>query len=97
MCIADYLLYIFKIIIIEKFDEEMNIYEMLKNLPALIQGYVILNLKESFKKLNFIRNKILFYISDYKFNFMEGLKDFYKVCEKKKKKSGATQIINNKI
>ncbi|CAA9986106.1 conserved Plasmodium protein, unknown function [Plasmodium knowlesi strain H] len=82
LCIADFLAHLCKIIIKEKLDDEINVDELLKNFPVLIQGYVMLKLRVSSKRLNLIKNKILFYEPKYHFTFRERLQDFYCAREK---------------
>ncbi|SBT74675.1 conserved Plasmodium protein, unknown function [Plasmodium malariae] len=82
LCISDFLFCLCKIIIKEKLHEEINIDEMIKDFPILIQGYVILKLKEPFKKLNIIKSKMLFHVFKYNFTFKENIQDFYCAEEK---------------
>ncbi|ANQ05849.1 Uncharacterized protein PCOAH_00000300 [Plasmodium coatneyi] len=90
LCIADFLAHLCKIIIKEKLDDEINVDELLKNFPVLIQGYVMLKLRASFKRLNLIKNKILFYEPKGHFTFRERLQDFY--CAQEKLRNGERTI-----
>ncbi|CAI7717661.1 conserved Plasmodium protein, unknown function [Plasmodium vivax] len=90
LCIADFLAHLCKIIIKEKLDEEIDVDELLKNFPVLIQGYVMLKLRVSFKRLNLIKNKILFYEPKGHFTFKERLQDFY--CAQEKLRNGERTI-----
>ncbi|KJP89300.1 hypothetical protein AK88_00962 [Plasmodium fragile] len=90
LCIADFLAHLCKIIIKENLDDEINVDELLKNFPVLIQGYVMLKLRASFKRLNLIKNKILFYEPKGNFTFKERLQDFY--CAQEKLQNGERTI-----
>ncbi|GAW78879.1 hypothetical protein, conserved [Plasmodium gonderi] len=90
LCIADFLSLLCKIVIKENLEEEINMDELLREFSILIQGYVILKLKAPVKKLNLIKNKILFYEPKYHFTFKERLQDFY--CAQEKRHNGKKLI-----
>ncbi|CDU17408.1 conserved Plasmodium protein, unknown function [Plasmodium yoelii] len=88
MCISDFVYYLCKLIVKEQLENEINIDELIKNCPILIQGYVRLKFNDSYKKLNMIRNKILFHTFEYNFTFKENFQNFYYVeesCKNNKK------------
>ncbi|SCM19924.1 conserved Plasmodium protein, unknown function [Plasmodium chabaudi adami] len=88
MCISDFVYYLCKLIVKEKLENEINIDELIKDCPILIQGYVRLKFNESYRKLNIIRNKILFHTFEYNFTFKENFQNFYYVeesCKNNKK------------
>ncbi|EUD66698.1 hypothetical protein C922_03023 [Plasmodium inui San Antonio 1] len=90
LCIADFLAHLCKIIMKEKLDDEINVDDLLKIFPVLIQGYVMLKLRASFKRLNLIKNKLLFYEPKGHFTFKESLQDFY--CAQEKLRNGERTI-----